>query len=108
MVAGITYIPAEAKALPREGGIGSCGAISLRKRALCNMPFWTICCASSANALPACQSICLSACRCVCTSMRHATYKPSLTVGVWLGRCNINSGVVPAGNLAHKASYGGL
>ena len=26
MVAGINYIPAEAKALPREGGIGSCMA----------------------------------------------------------------------------------
>ena len=102
------YSPAEAKALPYEGGMDSCGAISLRKRAFCDMPFWTICCASSANAVPACDSICLSACWCVCTPMRHATYDPSLTLGVWVGRCNINSGAVPAGNLAHKASHGGV
>lgn len=108
MIADIYCIPAKAEALPHEGGIGPCGPICLRKRALRNMPFWTTCCASSANAVPACQPICLSACQCVCASVRHATYKPSLTVGVWLGRCNVNSGAVPAGDFAHKASHGGL
>ena len=93
---------------PVKGASALVVIFSLRKRALCNTPFWTICCASFANAVPACQSICLSACQCVCASVRHATYKPTLTLGVWLGRCNINSGAVPAGDLAHKASHGGL
>ncbi len=130
MIADIYYIPAKAEALPHEGGIGPCGPICLRKRALRNVPFWTTCCASSANAVPACQPICLSACQCGCASVRRVTHEPSLTVvcslvrlyihascniqtqldtwRVWLGRCNINSGAVPTGNLAHKASHGGL
>lgn len=103
MIADIYYIPAKAEALPHEGGIGPCGPICLRKRALRNVPFWTTCCASSAIALPACQPICLSVHLCIMQQI-----KPSLTVGVWLGRCNINSGAVPTGNLAHKASHGGL
>ena len=107
MIADIYCIPAKAEALPHEGGIGPCGPICLRKRALRNMPFWTTCCASSANAVPACQPICLSACQCGCASVRRVTHEPSLTLGVcgWAGATS-TVGLYPLETLRTRLAMG--